>query len=140
MAHKIADIDDIYLAITRLTTHAYIKDKTVGNRRISSATGFFYRNESNKYYLITSRHVLIDEIKGHFPNAVRLYLHTDADDLTKNEEFDLDLYDGAQKLWLESTVPNYDVAALPLLENFAPNAQLTVFSNDFFSQMIINYL
>lgn len=133
MGYKIADIDDLYLAITRLTTHVYRKDKSIGSRRRNSATGFFYRNEANnKHFLITSRHVLIDEDQGHFPNAIRLYLHTDPYDLTKNEEFDLHLYEGTHKLWLESSVPNYDVVALPLPEGFAPNAHITVLSDDFF--------
>jgi hypothetical protein len=133
MAYKIADIDDLYLAITRLTTHAYNKDKSVNSRSINSATGFFYRNAaSENYFLITSRHVLIDEAKGHFPNVVRLYLHTDANDLTKNGEFDLNLHDGTHRLWRESRVPNYDVVALPFTENSAPDAQITVFSDDFF--------
>jgi hypothetical protein len=133
MRYKIADLDDLYLAITRLTTHSYRKDKSIGSRRRKYATGFFYRNEAgNRHFLITSRHVIVDEDNNHFPNAIRLYLHTDPNDLTKNEEFDLHLYEGTCRLWLESSVPNYDVVALPLQEDFAPNAHMTVFSDDFF--------
>jgi len=133
MIYKITDIDDIYLAITRLTTHHYEIDKSVNSKCLNYATGFFYRNESNnKHFLVTSRHVIIDEQNERFPNVVRLYLHTDTNDLTKREEFDLHLYQGANKLWLESNVPNYDVVAIPLREEFAPNAQLTCFADNHF--------
>jgi len=66
----------------------------------------------------------------YFPNTIRLYLHTNADDLTESEEFDMKLYDGTKKRWLEPNVPDYDVIALPFDSEFAPNAPLTCFAED----------
>lgn len=133
MTYKFEDIDDLYFALTRLTTHEYEDDNTVNAKCLNSATGFFYHNNSNnRYFLITSRHVVIDETKGHHPNVIRLYLHTDANDLTKNDEFDINLYQGTKRQWLEADIPNYDVIAIPIPNDFAQKAIVTGFADEFF--------
>jgi hypothetical protein len=48
------------------------------------------------------------------PTHIRLRLHTDKADLTKNATLDLPLYKSGQRLWKEHPQPGIDVALLPL--------------------------
>ena len=69
-----------------------------GGKDIGTATGFFYlKNETT--YFVTNRHVVADETKGLKPDALRLKLHTDARNVTKNVERTIPLYDNAKPKW-----------------------------------------
>lgn len=83
----------------------------------TNATGFFYL-DGGFLFLITNRHVVIDEANGHAPDSIRFPLHTDENDLTANETFSVPLYvDGIQQ-WREH--PQYgqavDVVAVPITD------------------------
>lgn len=83
---------------------------------IGSATGFFYADNSN-IFLITNRHVVLDEKKGHRPDALRLKLNGVSGVLGKGVDFDVPLYHDSSPVWL--THPKYpnppiDVVAIPL--------------------------
>lgn len=82
---------DLLFAIALITT-------IQGGQSVGTATGFFYvRNEV--VYLVTNRHVVIDETKQLRPDTLRLRLHTDARDLTKNVERDVPLYSSGRPRW-----------------------------------------
>lgn len=66
----------------------------------TNATGFFYL-DAGFLYLITNRHVVIDEASGHFPDSIRILLHTDSEDLTANETLTLPLYRDEIPQWRE---------------------------------------
>jgi S1-C subfamily serine protease len=86
-----------------------------GNK-ISTATGFFY-SHLERLYLITNRHVVVDESENYFPDEIKMRLHTNRKDIRDNEDVPLSLYDGAHKpSWLEHPTggQNIDVIALPL--------------------------
>lgn len=81
-----------------------------------TASGFFFRHNNIKY-LATNRHVIIDEEEKHFPDALQIRLHTDRNELTKNEELEIPLYKGSKRLWLQH--PEYsrnrcDAILIPL--------------------------
>jgi hypothetical protein len=80
-----------------------------------SATGFFCGLDGQLYF-ITNRHNVIDEDDWFYPDELRLKLHTDQDDLTKNETFPIPLYDKEDKpAWLEHPKgKKIDVVALPV--------------------------
>jgi len=87
-----------------------------GNELIARATGFFYA-AGGDVYLITSRHVVLEEEAGHRPDKLKLRLHTDASDIRRNGVYVVPLYDRpGRRLWLEH--PAYgaavDVVAIPL--------------------------
>lgn len=65
---------------------------------VGSATGFFYL-KNDVLYFVTNRHVVIDEQKGLKPDALRLRLHADANDLTKNVDRVVELYRGGKPRW-----------------------------------------
>jgi len=79
------------------------------------ASGFFFR-ECDQFYFITNRHVVIDEKDNHVPEQLRLCLHTNINDLTKNATFKLQLYDKNGRRWLEHPIfgREIDVIALPI--------------------------
>lgn len=79
------------------------------------ASAFFFERD-HRLYLVTSRHVLIDEASGHFPDRLVIELHTDADNLAAATGFSLPLYSRGQRLWREVQDGDgfSDVAALPI--------------------------
>jgi hypothetical protein len=78
-----------------------------------SATGFFFGFEGQLYF-ITNRHNVIDENDWFYPDELRLKLHIDENDFTKNQMFPIPLYDPEHRpLWLEHPKgKDIDVVAL----------------------------
>src|SRR5713101_1284424 len=64
----------------------------VGPKELARGTGFFFRPAFERFFLITNRHVVIDEDEKFFPEHLTLKLHTDPIDLTKCEDLILPLY------------------------------------------------
>ena len=58
---------------------------------LTGASGFFFRRD-DRLFLVTSRHVLIDEASEHFPDRIQIELHVDASDLAKSTGFSMPLY------------------------------------------------
>ena len=50
----------------------------VGPRLLTNASGFFFERDE-RLYLVTSRHVLIDEPSEHHPDRIEIELHIDDD-------------------------------------------------------------
>jgi S1-C subfamily serine protease len=104
-----------------MQTHHYRKDKEIGQRVVDTATGFFYHNKkSGLLFLITNRHVVKEP---HFPNAIKLRLHTNAADMTQNTEYPIHLYRGAKPVWRTPNPAKADVVAIPIdLNDFATHS------------------
>lgn len=84
-------MSDFFLAVSLITM-------LLGGKGVGTATGFFYlKNETT--YLVTNRHVVVDETKGLKPDALRLKLHTDARDVTQNVDRTIPLYDNVGPKW-----------------------------------------
>jgi hypothetical protein len=108
-------VDQLHYAVTRITTHYYEDDRTINPDPVRVGTGFFYSNlTSQSRFLITNRHVIINENEDYFPNFIRVRLHTDMTDVTENEDYDIPLYDSTKKLWRESTQRGADMVAIPV--------------------------
>lgn len=98
---------------------------------IGHATGFFFRDNEVKY-LATNRHVVIDEEDSHFPDYLRVTLHLDRDDLTRNTPVCIALYSNSNPVWLQH--PNYeqnqsDVVLIPLNTQTLPNRNWILFNS-----------
>src|SRR2546426_494373 len=65
---------------------------------VGTATGFFY-TKNDAVYFVTNRHVVIEEPKGLKPDILRIRLHANPDDLTKNVERDIPLYKNGKATW-----------------------------------------
>lgn len=79
---------------------------------LGSATGFFYKKEVS-LYLITNKHVVINEERRHFPDELILRVHTNLHSLIDNRDIHIPLYLNGNPVWLEHpTLENVDVVAI----------------------------
>ena len=107
-----------------------------GGQTVGSATGFFYQKD-DVTYLVTSRHVVINEEKGHKPEQLVLLLHTL--DTDRSVKFPVDLYEGNKALWhdhpsessVDLVVVELDQERLRRKHTFKAAAKQTVFPENF---------
>lgn len=102
-------IDSLMLSAARITTLAT-------GQVLTNASGFFFRRDQ-RLFLVTSRHVMLDEPSGHQPDSLQIELHTDADNLASTVSFSIPLYDGDQHLWRQGMdgAGEIDVAVISTL-------------------------
>lgn len=102
-----------------------------GQRALTGASGFFFERE-DQLFLVTSRHVLIDEPSQHFPDRIEIELHTEPGNLACSTGFSMLLYREGSSVWRDGTdgggeidvaVIEIERAALPqdcVLQAFTP--------------------
>jgi Trypsin-like peptidase domain len=102
-----------------------------GQRLLTKASGFFFARDE-RLFLVTSRHVVLDEPSLHFPDRIEIELHLDAVNLTRSSAFSMPLYRDGKGLWrqgedaggeIDVAVLEIDRAALPksvVLQAFTP--------------------
>lgn len=102
-----------------------------GQRLLTGASGFFFERDG-RLFLVTSRHVVIDEPSNHFPSRIEIELHTDAGNLTRSTGWSIPLYQDGRSLWrqgndsggdIDVAVIELDRKALPasvVLRSFTP--------------------
>lgn len=85
------------------------------DRILTNASGFFFER-GDRLFLVTSRHVLIDEPTQHFPDRVAINLHTDADNLASSVGFSIPLYREGRSVWRQGkdSAGEIDVAVLEI--------------------------
>jgi len=92
-----------------------------GKNLLTGASGFFFERE-NRLFLVTSRHVVMDEPTKHFPDRIEIELHTDAKNLTQSIGLSMLLYRDGKSVWrqgkdsggeIDVAVLELDRAALP---------------------------
>jgi len=90
-------------------------------RLLTRATGFFFARDE-RLFVVTSRHVVLDEPSKHFPDRLEIELHLDAVNLTRSSGFSMPLYRNGKSLWrqgedaggeIDVAVLEIDRAALP---------------------------
>ena len=84
-------VDPLFLAAPRVSTF-------VGGIALTNASGFFFERDG-LLFLVTSRHVVIDEAAQHLPDRIEIELHTDDTDLTRCTGFSMLLYAEGQAAW-----------------------------------------
>jgi S1-C subfamily serine protease len=104
----------------------------LGKQQLTNATGFFFERDG-RLFLVTNRHVVLDEASDHRPDRLEIELHVDPQNVAVTTGFAIPLYQGTQPVWREGIDPagTVDVvalqlerAALPdklLLQPFTPN-------------------
>jgi hypothetical protein len=78
-AHVTAPVDPLFLAAPRVSTFH-------GTQPLTNASGFFFARDG-RLYLVTSRHVVIDDDTQHFPDRLEIELHMDSTNLTSSTGF-----------------------------------------------------
>ena len=112
--------ETLLLAAPRVSTF-------IGTQPLTGASGFFFERDG-RLYLVTSRHVLIDEPSRHFPDRIEIELHTDEHDLSVVTVLSLLLYRDGRAVWHQASdsAGDIDVAAVEidrsLLGGFSPPA------------------
>ncbi len=107
-------IDSLLLTAARIVTYEH-------SRALTNATGFFFERE-DRLYLVTSRHVLVDEPSKHRPNRLEIELHTDASDLARSMLFSIMLFEDGRSLWrqAEDAGGEVDVAVIEIKRHTLP--------------------
>ena len=94
-------IDSLLLTTVRIVTfddaHA-----------LTNATGFFFERDE-RLFLVTSRHVVVDEPSQHFPDRLEIELHTDQANLAKSAQFSMPLYRDRTSVWRQGRDEGGDV-------------------------------
>lgn len=67
-------------------------------RPLTNASGFFFERDE-RLFLVTSRHVVIDEPSKHFPDRIEIELHIDPDNLARSTGFSIPLYRDGESIW-----------------------------------------
>jgi len=82
-------------------------------RALTNASGFFFERDA-RLFLVTSRHVLVDEPTGHFPDRIEIELHTDPANLAESTGFSMPLYRNGRSVWRQGrdSAGDIDVAVL----------------------------
>jgi hypothetical protein len=107
-------IEPLLLAATRVSTFD-------GNRALTAATGFFFERDQ-RLFLVTSRHVLLDDASSHHPDRVEITVHDDEVDLTRTTVLSLPLYSEGKSQWREGRDSGgaIDVATLEVQRSVVP--------------------
>ena len=111
-------IESLLLAVTRVAT-------MFGTQQLSNATGFFFQREE-RLFLITSRHVVLDEDSNHRPDRLAIELHIDPENVATTTQFLIPLYRDNQPLWREGndSAGTVDVVALQIQRPVLPDTLL----------------
>ena len=96
----------------------YTFDQT---RPLTNASGFFFER-NDRLFLVTSRHVVVDEPSKHFPNRIEIELHIDPDNLAVSTGFSIPLYRDGKSIWRQGRdrAGEIDVAVIELERSVLP--------------------
>ena len=108
VAEVVEVIESLLLAVTRVTT-------MFGPQPLTNATGFFFERDG-RLYLVTSRHVVLDEASNHHPDRLEIELHVDPGNVAMTRQFSIPLYRDGKSIWREGrdSAGPIDVVALEL--------------------------
>ena len=84
-------IESLLLAATRVCTFEQ-------QQPLTNASGFFFERDG-RLFLVTSRHVLIDDPSKHFPDRIEIELHIEADNMARSTGFSIPLYRDGKSIW-----------------------------------------
>ena len=96
-----------------------------GKRGLTNASGFFFQR-GERLFVVTSRHVMIDEPSKHFPDRIEIELHLDEANLASSTGFSMPLYRDGKSLWRQGKdgAGEIDVALLEIERDALPRTAL----------------
>ena len=108
-------VDPLLLTCARLSTFS-------GQTGLTNASGFFFRRDE-RLYIVSSRHVFIDEETGHHPDRLEIELHIDPDNMTRSTGLSVLLYQDAHAVWRQGRDADseIDVAVLEIDQQALPD-------------------
>ena len=101
-------IESLLLAAARVVTFD-------GPRMLTNASGFFFQR-GERLFLVTSRHVMIDEPSKHYPDRIEIELHIDVNNMAHSTGFSMPLYRDGKSIWRQGSdsASEVDVAVLEI--------------------------
>jgi len=92
-----------------------------GTQLLTNASSFFFARDE-RLFIVTSRHVVIDEETGHHPDRIEIELHTDPDNLTESTGFSMPLYHDGKSIWRQGLdgAGEIDVAVIEIERDALP--------------------
>src|SRR5436853_367970 len=95
---------------------ANLKLSRARSERVYAGSGDWICIRSWRFFLVTSRHVVIDQPSGHLPDRVEIELHTDADNIAMSTVFSIPLYRDGEAVWRQGIDAGgqIDVAAVEI--------------------------
>ena len=110
--------EPLLLSATQISTYD-------GPRLLTRATGFFFARDE-RLFVVTSRHVVLDEPSKHFPNRLEIELHTSAENLTQSTGLSMPLYRDGKSIWRqgEDAGGEIDVAVIEIERSALPASVL----------------
>ena len=111
-------IESLLLAVTRVTT-------MLGQQHLTNATGFFFERDG-RLFLVTSRHVVLDEAADHHPDRLEIELHVAPENVAMTRQFSIPLYRDRKSIWRQASdvAGAIDVVALELERPALPETLL----------------
>ncbi|MGH7817920.1 MAG: S1 family peptidase [Candidatus Binatia bacterium] len=111
-------IESLLLSVTRVSTMS-------GDKPLTGATGFFFERDG-RLFLVTSRHVVLDEASNHRPDRLEVELHVDLKNIGKIIQWSIPLYWGNQPLWRQGVDSggSVDIVALEIQRTALPETVL----------------
>ena len=111
-------VDPLFLAAPRVSTF-------LGTQALTNASGFFFERD-DRLYLVTSRHVVIDEAAQHLPDRIEIEVHIDDTNLTLSTGFSMLLYADGQAVWHQGqdSGGDIDVAVLEVDRQHLPKGAI----------------
>ena len=122
-------IESLLLTAVRLNTFNQ-------QQALTNATGFYFRR-ADKLFLVTCRHVMIDEASDHFPDRIEIELHNDPDNLASSTGFSIPLYRDGKSIWRQAidSAGEVDVVAIEIEQAALPaRTALSAFTPDLLLQ------
>lgn len=107
-------IDSLLLASARLCTFA-------GSASLTNASSFFFQR-NQRLFVVTSRHVMVDEASNHRPDRIEIELHIDPENMAKSIGFSMPLYRDGVAVWRQGKddAGAIDVAVLEIERDALP--------------------
>ena len=90
-------------------------------RLLTNASGFFFERDG-RLFLVTSRHVMIDEPSKHLPDRIEIELHIDTANMAQSTGFSIPLYRYGKSVWRQGvdTAGEIDVAVIEIERSALP--------------------
>jgi S1-C subfamily serine protease len=109
-------IESLLLTAARVVTYRQ-------QRPLTNASSFFFARDE-RLYLVTSRHVMIDEANNHIPDRIVIEVHIDNNNLAKSTGFSIPLYRNGKRAWTQGldTAGEIDVAVIEIERTALPPA------------------
>jgi hypothetical protein len=101
-------IESLLLTAARISTFNQ-------QRPLTNASCFFFERDQ-RLFLVTTRHVMLDEASNHFPDRIEIELHSDPDNMAESTGFSIPLYRNGNSLWRQGhdTAGGVDVAVIEI--------------------------